>query len=45
MSKTRHGAEDDPLTNAIIGCAITVHKKLGPGLLETPYDDAMQIEL
>ena len=45
MSKARYGAEDDPLTYAIIGCAIKVHKKLGPGLLETPYDDAMQIEL
>jgi GxxExxY protein len=45
MSKTRYGAEDDPLTYAIIGCAINVHKKLGPGLLETPYDEGMQIEL
>ncbi len=45
MSKTRYGAEDDPLTYAIIGCAIEVHKRLGPGLLETPYDEGMQIEL
>ena len=45
MSRTRYGAGDDPLTYAIIGCAIKVHKKLGPGLLETPYDDGMQIEL
>ena len=27
-------AERDPLTNAIIGAAIEVHRNLGPGLLE-----------
>ncbi len=25
---------DDPLTRRIIACAIEVHKRLGPGLLE-----------
>jgi GxxExxY protein len=27
----------DPLTSKIIGCAIEVHKELGPGLLERTY--------
>jgi len=26
--------QDDPLTRRIIACAIEVHKRLGPGLLE-----------
>ena len=36
---------DDPLTRRIIACAIEVHKKLGPGLLEKLYREAMLIEL
>ncbi|HCK67597.1 MAG TPA: hypothetical protein DHW49_15155, partial [Anaerolineae bacterium] len=28
---------DDPLTRKIIACAIEVHKRLGPGLLEKLY--------
>ena len=37
--------QDDPLTRRIIACAIEVHKKLGPGLLEKLYQEAMAIEL
>ena len=37
--------QDDPLTRKIITCAIEVHKKLGPGLLEKLYKEAMVIEL
>ena len=37
--------QDDPLTRRIIACAIEVHKKLGPGLLEKLYKEAMCIEL
>ncbi len=37
--------QDDPLTRKIIACAIEVHKKLGPGLLEKLYKEAMTIEL
>lgn len=33
------------LTARIIGCAIDVHKALGPGLLESAYDCALCIEL
>ena len=35
----------DPLTGAIIGAAITVHKALGPGLLESAYRVCMGREL
>ena len=33
------------LTRSIIGCAIQVHKTLGPGLLESVYEGAMCLEL
>lgn len=36
---------DDPRTCRIIGCAIEVHRELGPGLLEQPYHAAMCIAL
>jgi len=32
------------ITNKIIGCAIEVHKTLGPGLLESIYEAALCIE-
>ena len=32
------------LTQKIIGCAIEVHRQLGPGLLECIYGDAFAIE-
>ena len=35
----------DPLTERIIGCAIAVHKALGPGLVEVTYEEALCIEL
>lgn len=33
------------LTERIIGCAIEVHRQLGPGLLESTYEAALAIEL
>ncbi|MFZ0523333.1 MAG: GxxExxY protein [Candidatus Acidiferrales bacterium] len=33
------------LTEKIIGCAIEVHRELGPGLLEVTYEEALCIEL
>ena len=33
------------LTETIIGCAIEVHRQLGPGLLEQTYEAALCIEL
>lgn len=35
----------DPLTGAIIGAAIEVHKALGPGLLENAYEECLAYEL
>jgi GxxExxY protein len=34
----------DALTERIIGCAIAVHRELGPGLLESTYEEALCIE-
>jgi len=39
------GLEHETLTEKIIGCAIEVHKKLGPGFLESIYENAFIIEL
>ena len=33
------------LTEKIIGCAIEVHRHLGPGLLEAAYEMALSLEL
>ncbi|HLX71597.1 MAG TPA: GxxExxY protein [Verrucomicrobiae bacterium] len=35
----------DPLTERIIGCAIEVHRVIGPGLLESVYEAALAIEM
>jgi GxxExxY protein len=37
--------EHEELTDKIIGCAIEVHKKLGPGFIESIYENAFIIEL
>lgn len=37
--------EDDPLTRKIIGSAIEVHRRLGPGLLESTYETCLCYEL
>jgi GxxExxY protein len=36
---------EDPLTEKVIGCAIEVHRTLGPGLLESTYQKALAHEL
>jgi len=35
----------DRLSGQIIGCAIEVHKNLGPGLLESTYEQCLAYEL
>lgn len=35
---------ENAITERIIKCAITVHRELGPGLLESVYEEAMDIE-
>ncbi|MBY0261166.1 MAG: GxxExxY protein [Phycisphaerales bacterium] len=36
---------DDPITRAVIGAAIQVHRALGPGLLESAYRACLTHEL
>jgi len=36
--------DDNAITQRVIGCAIAVHKSLGPGLLEAAYEAALAIE-
>ena len=36
---------ENELSNIIIGCAIEVHKHLGPGLLESAYQECLFYEL
>lgn len=48
FDSTRHQALPDSLnklTGRVIGCAIEVHRQLGPGLLESVYDRALCVEL
>jgi GxxExxY protein len=35
----------DKLSNQVIGCAIEVHRNLGPGLLESTYEQCLAHEL
>jgi GxxExxY protein len=35
----------DDLSNKVIGCAIEVHRNLGPGLLESTYEQCLAYEL
>lgn len=37
--------EINQITEKIIGCAIEVHKRLGPGLLESAYEECLVFEL
>jgi GxxExxY protein len=37
--------EFEKLSNEVIGCAIEVHKNLGPGLLEPTYEECLLFEL
>lgn len=38
-------AENDPLTERIIGLAIDIHRQLGPGLLKSAYEECLAFEL
>jgi GxxExxY protein len=37
--------EFDQLSNQVIGCALEVHRTLGPGLLESTYEQCLGHEL
>jgi GxxExxY protein len=45
LLKPEPTAEVDQIAHAVIGAAIEVHRELGPGFLETVYEQAMMIEL
>ncbi|HKW27149.1 MAG TPA: GxxExxY protein [Terriglobales bacterium] len=45
ISKQRENLERDSRTEPIIGAAIEVHKQLGPGLLESTYEECLCHEL
>jgi GxxExxY protein len=42
---TRNDDEVQALTETIIGCAIEVHRTMGPGLLESVYRECLIVEL
>jgi len=42
---TSVGLITNPAATAVIGCALRVHTKLGPGLLESVYADCLAKEL
>ena len=39
------GPVGDSLTHEVIGCAIAVHRELGPGMLESIYEECLCLEL
>jgi GxxExxY protein len=43
--RTEPDAESDRLAQEVIGAAIEIHRALGPGFLESVYEQAMGIEL
>ncbi|MFG0241303.1 MAG: GxxExxY protein [Phycisphaerales bacterium JB054] len=45
MTKGVLPRETEDVAHQIIGCAIEVHRELGPGLLEKLYEDALVYEL
>lgn len=42
---TKKAMQFDELSHRVIGCALEVHKNLGPGLLESAYEQCVAFEL
>ena len=45
VSQRKNGMKENEISKIIIGCAIEVHKQLGPGLLESAYQECLFYEL
>ncbi len=45
FTKNKTIMTEDEISKIIIGCAIEVHKQLGPGLLESAYQECLYYEL
>lgn len=43
--RVKHEDYFDPLSRRVIGCALQTHSKLGPGLVESIYEECMSIEM
>lgn len=37
--------DENEISNKIIGCALAIHKELGPGLLESAYQECLFYKL
>lgn len=44
-SHEEHEGKFEELSNRVLGCALEVHRTLGPGLLESSYEQALAYEL
>ncbi|MGZ4839745.1 MAG: GxxExxY protein [Terriglobales bacterium] len=44
-TRSRIGLIEEQLTDSIIGAAIDIHRELGPGLLESAYEECLCHEL
>lgn len=45
LHRKEPSSEIDQLAHSVIGAAIAVHRALGPGYLESVYEEALSIEL
>ena len=45
FAKVAEAMNENELSKIIIGCAMKVHTKLGPGLLESAYEACLAYEL